>query len=187
MSVVYKSCEDAAEIPDYKANPCGEYEHGRIRSLVLINEGTEITIPITEETMESEWLQGIEARAIRMIQEATGTFDGGTPKMIPGFGDKKEVKSGDDYVVVVKDPNFTDNADFWAKAEKKKWNIAFRTETQLFYVGDSVTLTAKSPIEEDTESVVQWNIELKWFSKNKPVITPFKAIKKFFTAFELSK
>ena len=58
----------------------------------------------------------------------------------------KKRQIGTDYVLMVKDPIFADNYEFWQAVENvEDWNIAFRTETQLAVVSDDVTITTKAP------------------------------------------
>lgn len=162
MSIVYKSCTPAVDA-DHFCNPCDAGEKGRVRSIVLIKKGTTIASPFTSEA----WTALIEAGTVIIIPETSGTFDGGTPKMITGFGDVKEKKIGDDYVLTIKDPNYKENINFWEYAEKETWNIGFRTETQLMIANADVSITAKAPVEDDLETTITWQIEAKWFSSSK--------------------
>ena len=73
-----------------------------------------------------------------------------------------------------------DNVAFYQEAEKHLWNIAYLSETQLNYVAQDVTIAAKAPIEEDLETDVAWNLELKWFSKIKPVTASYATIASLF-------
>jgi hypothetical protein len=110
------------------------------------------------------------------MPQTSGTFDGGTPKMVSGYGDNKERQIGSDYVLQVKDPIFADNYEFWQAVENvEDWNIAWRTETQLAVVDSDVTITTKAPAEEGLDTDVVWNIEAKWFSKNKPELIAYPA------------
>ena len=182
MPIVYKSCTPA-EAAEHFCNTCDTGEKGRVRSLVLIALGTTIATPLTSEA----WTALVEAGTVVIIPETSGTFDGGTPKMITGFGDVKEKKIGDDYVLTVKDPNYKENISFWENTEKETWNIAFRSETQLMIVNAPVTVTAKAPIEDDLETSITWNIEAKWFSSSKPKATPFAPIADLFSCFEITE
>ena len=55
----------------------------------------------------------------------------------------------------------------WRSIRKQKhlWNIAYLSETQLNYVAQDVTIAAKAPIEEDLETDVAWNLELKGLAR----------------------
>jgi len=181
--ITYKTCA-TNEALTHNCDPCNEVENGGVRSVCLIKSGTEITIPLNLQ----EWTAAVEAGNIIIIPDSRGTFDGGTPKMGNGYGNRKEKKLGDDFVLAFKDPSFAPNSEFWADAEKiEDWNLAWRTDTQLFIAGSEATLTSKSPVEEDIESEVVWNVEAKWFSKNKPSVTPFAPVKSLFKCFEITE
>lgn len=168
--LIYKDCIEESEGLQYICDPCEITEAGGVRSLCLLKKGTIIPNPYTQ--LDIDILVG--AGLMHVMAETRGMFDGGTPKMITGYGDNKERNIGSDYVLQVKDPIFADNYDFWQVVEKiEDWNIAFRTETQLAVVSDDVTITTKAPAEEGLDTEVVWNIECKWFSKNKPAIQPY--------------
>lgn len=181
--ITYKTCTPE-EAPDHICDPCNPSEGGRVRSLFLIKTSYTLTVPLVEATFTA----AIEAGNIIVIPETSGTFDGGTPKTVPGYGDEKENKIGDDYVLNAKDPAYASNSLFWQNVEKEKWHLGWRTQTQVHLVQDSaVKITTKAPVEEDIDSSVVWNIEGKWFSANKPVITPAAPIANLLRCFEVTE
>lgn len=182
MAIVYKDCDAGEAALVYTCDPCLVPEMGRVRSIMLIKKGTTVTVPLNLSTFTAS----VEAGDIIVIPETIGSFDGGTPVIVPGYGDIKERKSGDNYILAIKDPHYANNTAFWAEAEKHVWNIAFRSETQLHVVTSDVTVTAKAPIEEDLESTVVWNVEAKWFSKTKPTVTPVSVIATMLKCFEIT-
>ena len=177
MGIIYKDCGHGEFDTPYTCNPCPDGEGGRIRSLVLVKKGTEISIPLDAE----EWEADIVAGNIIILPEVRGSFDGGTPRMVAGYGSKTEIKVGDDYVLNVSDPAYADNAEFWEEAERHTWNICYVSEKVLVYVPAEVQLMAKAPIDEDLNAVVDWDIELRWFSRVKPIVAgDYADIKNFF-------
>lgn len=177
MGIIYKDCGHGEFDTPYTCNPCPDGEGGRIRSLVLVKKGTEISIPLDAE----EWEVDIVAGNIIILPEVRGSFDGGTPRMVAGYGSKTEIKVGDDHVVNVSDPAYADNAEFWEEAERHTWNICYVSEKVLVYVPAEVQLMAKAPIDEDLNAVVDWDIELRWFSRVKPLVAgDYADVKKFF-------
>lgn len=168
--LIYKDCIEESEGLQYICDPCEITEGGGVRSLCLLKKGTTIPNPYTQ--LDIDILVG--AGLMHVMPETRGSFDGGTPKMITGYGDNKERNIGSDYVLQVKDPTFADNYAFWEAVENNEdWNIAFRTESQLAVVYDDVTITTKAPAEEGIDTEVVWDIECKWFSKSKPSIQPY--------------
>ena len=92
-------------------------------------------------------------------------------------------------------PNFEYNSSIFEIRKQKfmeavenveDWNLFFATETQLHIVTDDCTLTTKAPVEEGLDTDVLWNIEAKWFSKTKPVITPLAPIVTLLKCFEIA-
>lgn len=168
MTLVYKTCGGATAITKPVCEPCSTREHGRVRSIALIKKGTALADP----TKTAEWIAGIEAGTIFIIPETTGTFDGGAPKEGKGYGNRKSTILGYDYVLNASDPNYKGNSPFWDTIkEQGDYLIAFRTETQVHISEEVVTITPKNSVEEDIESEVVWNVEIKWFQKKlmKPI------------------
>lgn len=169
--LVYNRCDDIT-IPDYVCDPCENIESGRVRSLCLLKKGTTLPDPLTLQAIEILIAQG----KMWVFPDTNGTFDGGTPKMVTGYGDLKDKLIGYDYSLVVRDPNYIGNRDFMQAVENiEDWNIAFRTETKLAVVMDDCTITVKNPVEESIDTDVVWSLDVKWFSKNKPELLSYPA------------
>ncbi len=185
MAIIYKTCTISEDLT-HTCDPCGEQEMGNVRSIVLIDpDAGFVSAPIVKAT----WEAAIEAGTVIIVPETRGSFDGGTPKYVPGYGNLREKLIGMDYMLPFKDPNLAANAEFWEGVEKKPyWHIAFRTATQLFLITDAeVHITAKSPVEEDVDTAVVWNCEAKWFSKTKPQILAVSPIIALFKCFEVGE
>lgn len=183
MSLNYLTCTDYDANLVYTCDPCDATEHGGVRSFMLIKKGVTVAVPLNLSALTVQ----VEAGNVIILPATRGTFDGGTPKMVTGFGNRKERRIGADYVLQVKAPTYADNALFMAAVEKiEDWNLGFATETQMHIVTDDCTLTTKAPVEEGLDTEVLWNIEAKWFSKNKPVITPVSPIVTLLKCFEIA-
>ena len=181
MSIRYKSCESDASNLIHVCDPCNETELGRIRGIALVEEGTEISVPFTSQEFESL----IESGALIIIPKTTGSLSH-TPVYGPGYGDADQKKIADESTLAIKDPAYKQNTKFWEAAEKKSWNMLYRTETQLHYVKSSVSITANAPVEDDISSEVVWNVEAKWKSKNKPQNSDLEPVKAFFECHEVT-
>ena len=177
----YKSCVRSIGALVHTCDPCDTPELGRVRSLVLIKKGTQISFPLTI----SEWQSAIESGSIIVVPKTIGSFDGGTPKTGDGYGDETERILSNDFVLSVKDPNYAENVEFWEAAEGETWNVAWRTETLLHYVKADCKLTAKAPVEEGLDSRVVWNVEIKWNSKSKPQVVAYAPIAEVFNCHEV--
>lgn len=177
----YKSCNSTVGALVHTCDACDTPELGRVRSLVLIKKGTTISIPLNLE----EWQAGIEAGTIIIIPKTIGSYDGGTPKTGDGYGDELERVLSYDHVLSVKDPNYSDNCEFYEVAEGEVWNVAFRSQSKLHYVDSDCKMTAKAPIEEGLDSRIVWNVELKWNSQRKPKVVDFEPIAELFNCHEV--
>lgn len=177
----YKKCTTDSAALIHKCDPCDETELGRVRGVALVQPGTAISVPYNKQ----EWESLIESGAIIIIPRTTGSTDGGAAVYGPGYGDEDQRKIADEHTLSFKDPAYKQNTAFWQAAEKKTWNLLYRTETQLVYVKDKVRLTAKAPVEEDLTSEVVWNVEAKWKGKNKPVNSDLEPVAEFFECFEV--
>lgn len=164
MSIYYPtSCEQ--EIPNHFCDPCADDEHGRIRSVALIDKSFNFIDP----SSSVEWLAGITAGKIVVIAETNGSFDGGSPKEGAGFGDTVATYLGSDFVLKFKDPNYKGNCIFYNAINKSRnYKIAFRTETLIHLSDKTVYLNAKPSIADELTSTIVWDVEAKWSSSNIP-------------------
>lgn len=183
MALTYLSCtENDAELV-YTCDPCNTTEGGGVRSFLLIKDGVTVAVPLNLSALTAQ----VESGDVIILPATRGTYDGGTPKMVSGFGSRKEKRTGADYVLQVKAPTYAENAAFMEAIENiEDWKLAFATETQLHIVTADCTLTTKAPVEEGIDTDVLWNIEAKWFSKTKPVITPISPIATLLKCFEIT-
>ncbi len=184
MPIVYKQCNESEDAKGYFCNPCNNNtESGRIRNIFFVKTGANITPTSTLE----EWTTAVENGDVVIIPNTTGSYDGGAPKMGAGFGNQKERLLGYDFTSNVKVGNYKENYDFWEWAEKQEWRFGFLSETVVHLTNKTVTVNAKAPIEEDLESEVVWNVEVKWFDRKRPVIFDVEPINDLFKCFELGE
>jgi hypothetical protein len=182
MALTYLDCTENDAALVYTCDPCETVEGGGVRSFGLVKNGITITVPLNLSALTAQ----VESGDVIIIPATRGTYDGGTPKMVTGFGNRKERRSGADYVLQVKAQTYADNALFMEAVENvQDWNLFFATETQLHIVTADCTLTTKAPVEEGIDTDVLWNIEAKWYSKTKPVITPISPIVTLLKCFSL--
>jgi hypothetical protein len=167
---VYNPCED--EITDPVCDPCLDtIEHGRVRGVAFINKNYYATVKGDPENA-AVWNAGIANKGIYIIPETQGNFDGGQPVEVPGYGDSETKLIGYKFALGFKDPNYKGNEPFYNSIKgSSNWHIAFRTETQTRISGNPATIIPKSPVADDLNSEVVWDVEVKWSHKDQP--TPF--------------
>lgn len=170
MAVYYfGGCE--SEIPDHICNPCETQESGRIRSVAFILKSFTFTNPANP----TEWNAGIANRSIFIIPEVTGSADGGTPVTGPGYGDQSTKQLGIDFTANFRDPNYTQNADFYDGLKNSRaYKFAYRTGSQIHISDNSVSISPKNPVTEEINSDVTWDVDVAWSQKSvmRPYDTP---------------
>ncbi len=162
MSYASSYCDDAL---DAHVNiPCDyEGEKGRIRRGAWVHKSYIDTL-MEDPTDESKWTQGIADSKIILLPKLSGTFDGGTPKMVAGFGDEKEKYAGSDFKANLKDPVYAENwAHYKSLVGNSSWHLAYVTESKVHISGKPVTVAPKNPITENIDDDIIWESECSWF------------------------
>lgn len=153
-------CEQA--VLEHFCDDCGKIEGARVRSVAFIHE----SFTFTNKEDPTEWMAGILAKKILVINKTQGSFDGGSPKEAPGFGDQLVRTIGSDYVLQFKDPNYKENRVFYNELKRSRsYSVAFRTETQTHYSNVAVNVEVKNPIADDLNADVLWDVTSKWSSQ----------------------
>lgn len=191
----------SGEIIDPKCDPClGKVEHGRIRGAAYVHKSylptlqTAIdglqtalnatpqvpnTITSAKSALQTAWEDGISNKVIYVIPETTGTFDGGSPIEGPGYGDRESRFIGFKFGLAYKDPSFQPNTGFYNTISKSTgWHFIWRTETLTRISNNPVTIVPKSPVQEDTNTEVVWDVEIKWNGADQPI--PYEEMIGFF-------
>jgi hypothetical protein len=182
----------AGDILDPKCDPCfGEVEHGRIRGgayvhhtykaefeakiidlQTAVNAVPQVpaTITAARTALKTAWDAGVTDKVIYVIPETTGTFDGGAPVEGPGYGDRTSRFIGFTFGLAYKDPSFKANTGFYNTISRSTgWHFIWRTETLTRISNNPVTIVHKSPVQEDMNSEVVWEVEIKWNGKDQPI------------------
>jgi hypothetical protein len=186
---IINPCAD--DIIDPECDPClGGVEHGRVRGAGYINKAyistvqdaiddlvaAQKAIPLVpanvtaaKAILDTAIADGITGKVIYIIPETTGTFDGGSPVEGPGYGDRTSRFIGFNFGLAYKDPSFAANTDFYNTISRSTgWMFFWRTETLTRISNNPVTIIHKSPVQEDLNSEVVWEIEIKWTGKTQP-------------------
>lgn len=166
MSVYYPTgCGPTGTLPTYSCTACPTYEYGRIRSVAFIKN----TFSFTDPTNSTEWTTGIDNGDIVVIWETQGSYDGGTAQELTGFGDRETTNGGVSHVLNFKDPNYSENWDFYmAMKDSSDWTMAFRTSSLIHLCEEPVTVTPKNAVADDLKSNVVWDVTVKWQNDQSP-------------------
>ncbi len=164
---IYNPCD--GEVVEPVCDPClDEIEHGRIRGVAFVHKSFLSTLLEDPEALD-QWEKGIADKLIFIIPETSGSFDGGQPVEAPGYGDVQSKVVGFNFSLAYKDPNFKNNCPFYNSIMgSSNWHIAFRTETQTRISGNPVAIIPKSPVQDELNSEVVWDVEIKWSQAKQP-------------------
>lgn len=189
MSIIYKTCTEDGNIPDYICDPCGSTEGGRVRGAAYIHKSLKSTITKTNVESFEWWENGIESGLIKVIPSTRGTFDGGAKQTVTGFGDEQEKITKKTFTAVINDANHAGNESFYGALENnyKDYIFAFRTEKELRIATDVLTgMEVKDNVEEDTNSAVLWQSTITWDQSKPKMIVPIyeltDEVKELFTS-----
>lgn len=164
----FGGCE--SEIPDHVCNPCEGQEKGRISSVAFIEK----SFVFTDPSSPAEWAAGIANRDIFLINSVTGSTDGGTAVTGPGYGRQATKFLGYDFTSNYRDPNYTQNADFYDGIKNSSaYKYAYWTETQVHISDNPVSTVPKSPVTEEINSDVVWDVDVAWNQSS--VMRPYPA------------
>jgi len=169
--IVYKECLIDEYIPDYMCDECGKTESGRIRGAVFFHRSLKTQLTQSNFNKIVWWEQQLQAKTVIVIPSVRGTFDGGAPINVTGFGDQKEKVTGKNFTAVITDGNHTQNYKFYEGLENnyfKNYFFGFITGSE-FRVGTDVILGfhAVDAVSDDPDSDVPWVSTITW-KQDKP-------------------
>lgn len=155
------NCEDVAV--EHSCTDCGEAEGARIRSVFFYKDD------FVNPADTAEWNDGIAAGTIIVIAKTNGSYDGGTPKYGPGFGDTIETYINSEHKATFRDPDYKPNYDFYEGIKSSRtWKFGYVTENYVHTTGKTAVFTPKAPVVDDLTGQVLWEVEAKWVSRNNP-------------------
>lgn len=169
MSIYYPTSDCAGGVvPDYTCNPCPDYEYGRIRGIALI-KNTYVDTLIAAPTNSALWAAGVDAGDVVIIYKTQGNYDGGATQELTGFGDDATFNGNTTHTLVYRDPNTVDNCDFYnAVRGSSAYTVAFRTSSKVWFAEESVTITPKNVVQDDINTVLAWEVTVKWTNPDSP-------------------
>lgn len=147
----------------HNCDPCEADELGRIRAVAFIKKDYVFADP----TNPVEWTAAINAGSVIIIPKTNGSYDGGTPKEGPGYGDAESIYIGSAFVLKYKDPNYKSNCAFYNGLKRSRnYKVAFLTETQIHITAKACTVLPKNPVADSLDTKVEWDVEVKWIDKD---------------------
>lgn len=179
MAITYP--EDCEEELTHTCDECEDPELARLRGVAFLDKDFAFSNP----SSYTEWFNGIASGDIIIIPFTRGSFDGGTPKEIQGYGDQASKLIGYDYSATYFDPNYAVNRDFYnAIKRNRNKKFAFKTETLVHVTEVPCQVIPKAPVVDDITGEVVWEVMVKWSDDELP--DPYTAPDGIFTCFAVS-
>ena len=164
MAVYYPDTCDPL-IPDHACSNCLDRENGRVRGVFFKKKSYEFADP----TSVAEWEAAVLSGDVIIVPYTHGDFDGGTPNEGQGYGDQVSTYLNSAYVLNFFDPDLVDNRNFYNEIKKSRnYEVGFRTETVLWFLSGTAVILPKSPVADDLNSEVVWNVQVKATSSDEP-------------------
>lgn len=149
--------------PHYCEDPCNRWEeHARISAGAWIHRSVAQSI-LNDPSNAAIWLTHIATKKIIVLPLLNGSFDGGAPKMVTGFGRQRERLSGYDFSSTVKDPVYVDNwLHYKSLSANSNYHFAYCTESQVHITSVPVTVVPKNPVTDSLDDLVTWEATVTW-------------------------
>jgi hypothetical protein len=157
MALYYPSCPNP--LPSYNCSACPPSENGRVSSVAFVKN----SYTFSSYSNTAEWTTAVNAGNAIVIWQTQGSYDGGATTEQPGYGRIPFYNGNTVHTVVFKDPNATENIDFYNIARlTSEYTLVFLTSSKLWAVQSPVVITPKLPITDDLNSVVSIECTVKW-------------------------
>jgi hypothetical protein len=168
MSIYYPASNcGGAEIPAYSCNPCSTYEFARVRSIAYVKNNFSFTDP----SNPTEWNAGLASGDIIVLWATSGSYDSAVEELV-AFGDAETINGGITHTLNYKDPNTTENTDFYnAIKSSTDYTIWFRTSSKIWEAGKPVTISPKMVVADNLKEVLTYEVVVKWQNPDLP--TPY--------------
>lgn len=169
MSIYYpaSNCGGGA-VPDYTCNPCPTYEYGRIRSIAFVKTSYVATL-LADPTNSALWSTGMDSGDVVVIWKTQGSYNAPSTTELPGFGDEATVNGNTTHSLTYKDVSYADNCDFYnAIKNSTEYTAVYRTSSKIHFTEEPVTITPSNPVADDINSIVVWEVSLKWTNPDSP-------------------
>lgn len=144
-------------------------ERGRIVGLAFIHENIHSAI-YADPSNASLWVDGSYAADLTVFQEVRGTYDGGSPTTLPGFGNQDTKTSNADRTITVQVQGVKGNEGFWDDMRRSNnfyVAVVVGGDYDLLMINNkTVDIFASPPVEEGLETEVTWNVIIKWKDAN---------------------
>lgn len=185
MALIQITCEGQETTPIlHTCNPCNDKEGGRVRGIMYIRSGFDLT-PLKAALKAGTGAAAIFEAAviagnIHVVPETTGTYNGGEPEYGAGYGEESQRLTNRNHEISVKDPSYDGNSDFYTRIEKEHWIVGWKGDKLLHFGTKPASVVATDPTEEGLETDVTWNATINWKHIAHAEIYPAEQLEKYF-------
>lgn len=160
------SCVPA--IPPFVTPECPD-EMGRIVGLAFIHKNIHASI-YADPSNNALWVDGAYAADLVVFQQVRGTYDGGSPIDVPGFGNQDTRTINADRTLTVQVEGVKNNEGFWdgiRRSSEYFVAIVVGGDYDLLLINNKeINVFAGPPVEEGLDTNVTWNVSIKWKDAN---------------------
>ena len=153
--------------PEYQELQGCEVEGGSIVAVAFIDDQVEFT----DVTDPNEWI----GQNIVILPEVRGLYQKFASSEVEGKGRQSTRVTGRKHAIIVKVEAVKGNEAFWNILNKAtNYKLAFVTSqdySTMFYTEKNVSIDAGPVIERNLDSIVQWEVSVKWSDLRVPQIT----------------
>lgn len=146
---------------------CDVPENGRIGGVGFVQKGA----PLLDPTDVQGWVDLVCNNLAIIIPNVRGTYDGGSPVEISGYGRQTTFRAGANHEVQYMHLWQCENVAFYNSFMRlsKDYEFYFVTGSKLHKGGDNLYVNAQYPITDDPSGVIEFNVTVRWSQYNLPL------------------
>ena len=161
---------------------CVVPEFGKVRSAGFIRKKYLPTL-LAAPTSNAVWQTGIDMGKLFLVQKVSGSFDPGEPVALKGYGKRLYTRGPREMTLSFSDPSFIRNYAYYNRIHTFTDLVPFfRTEKYIQIADRPADIIAKDAVEEDMESIVDWDVFCKWRGVDLPRLIDASGLSIFYPA-----
>lgn len=158
------------DIPSYNDLTC-EFESGRVVAFALVDEDKADAASASDWSSPNFWNTESYTTDILIHQKSNGTYTA-SPVTVPGKGNKGDRLAGMDHTATLRVESMA-NSSYWNalnKSENYRAVLVTDNYNKILVPAVNVNIFARLDVQDDTNSVVDWVIDLTWKDIDNPTV-----------------
>ena len=153
------------QLTDFYCSECAEPEEGRISAIAFVRAG----IPVADPSLNQTWVDLICNGYAVIIPAVRANYNGGATKEGPGYGRVATRRQSASHEIKYFHDFNCENVDFYNQLNySQQYQLWFTNGSKLWTSGVSVHASAMMPITDDPTDTIEFEVDVKWSSKNIP-------------------